>query len=212
MTEELTRADAGGSEAPPQIYPDRHFTDDVPEITVALVHLETFYRRNKASLVFSVRSRNSISFEDAEDVVQEAFARALRQVQTKPISNLDAWFRKVTYQIVADAHPKPSAHRKRRVRETLTDPTELPDRRWDRTEGTLPADWLEMKEEERLAAEEIGGLSGKLRAVMAEHYDGAPQEEIARLLGMSMAAVRQNLARARKALRQRDDSREKGTS
>jgi DNA-directed RNA polymerase specialized sigma24 family protein len=132
--------------------------------------LETFYRRTKADLVFWVRAGSSISFEEAEDVVQEAFARALRQVQAKPISNPEAWFKKVTRQIIADTHPKPAAHRKRRVRETLTDPAELPERRWDRAKGILPAEWLEMNEEARLAADEISALSGKPRAVMAEYY------------------------------------------
>jgi RNA polymerase sigma factor (sigma-70 family) len=212
MTDQLSRAGADAGGIPPRIYPERHFTDDVSEITVGLVHLETFYRRNKADLVFWVKSRNSITFEEAEDVVQEAFARALQQVQTKPISNPEAWFRKVTRQIVADAHPRPTAHRKRRVRETLTDPAELPERRWDRAKDILPADWLEMREEARLAAEEISALSGKPRAVMAEYYNGAPCEEIARRLGMSIAAVRQNLARGRKTLRERAEYREKGTS
>jgi RNA polymerase sigma-70 factor, ECF subfamily len=212
VTERLTRAHANARGISPRIYPDRHFTDDGSQITVAFVHLETFYRRNKADLVFWVKSRNSITFEEAEDAVQEAFTRALRQVQTKPISNPDAWFKKVTLQIVADAHPKPAAHRKRRVRETVTDPAELPERRWDCAESTLPAEWLEMKEEARLAAEEISALPAKPRAVMAEYIDGASREEIARRLGMSMAAVRQNLARGRKALRKRVESREKDTS
>jgi RNA polymerase sigma factor (sigma-70 family) len=212
MTDQLTRAGADAGGVPPRIYPDGHFTSRVSEITVVSVQLETFYRRNKADLVFWVKSRNSMTFEEAEDVVQEAFVRALQQVQTKPISNPVAWFKKVTHQIVADAHPKPAAHRKRRVRETLTDPAQLPEHRWDGAKGVLPAEWLEMKEEARLAAEEISTLSGKPRAVMAEYYNGASYEEIARLLGMSMAAVRQNLARGRKALRKRSESRGKGTS
>jgi RNA polymerase sigma factor (sigma-70 family) len=212
MTEQLARAGADPDGVPPRIYPGRDFTDDASGITVAFVHLETFYRRNKADLVFFVKSRNSITLDEAEDVVQEAFARALQQVQTKPISNPDAWFKKVTRQIAADAHPKPAAHRKRRVQETLTDPAELPERRWDRARGILPAEWLEMKEEALLAAEEISALSGKPRAVMAEYYSGAPYEEIARLLGISAAAVRQNLARGRKTLRKRFESWEKGTS
>ncbi len=212
MTEQLAGAGANAVGITSGIYPDRYFTYDASKVTVAFVQLETFYRQNKADLVFWVKSRNSITFEDAEDVVQEAFARALQQVQTKPISNPDAWFKKVTRQIVADAHPKPAAHRKRRLRETLTDPAELPERRWDRAKGILPAEWLEMKEEARLAAEEISALSGKPRAVMAEYYNGAQYEEIALLLGMSIAAVRQNVARGRKALRKLSESREKGTS
>lgn len=208
MTEHLTRA----GEISAQIYPDGYYTGDVPEITVAFVHLETFYLQNKAGLIFWVMSGNSITFADAEDVVQEAFARALQQLQTGAISNPDAWFRKVTRQIVADAHPKPAAHRKRRVRETLTDPADLPERRGDATRDTLPVEWMEMKEEARLAAEEISALPGKPRAVMTEYYNGASAEEIAQLLGMSRAAVRQNLARGRKALRKRAEFREKGTS
>ena len=212
MTGQLTRAGSDADGVHPPIYPSGHFTDDVPGLTVAFVDLETFYRLNKAGLVFWVKSRTSSSFEEAEDVVQEAFARALQQVQTKPISHPDAWFKKVARQIAADAHPKPAAHRKRRVQETLTDPAELPEGRWNREEGTLPAEWLEMKEEARLAAEEIGALSGKPRAVMAEYYSGTALEEIAQLLGMSNAAVRQNLARGRKTLRKRADFREEGTS
>lgn len=212
MTEQLSKAGADAGGIPPRIYPDRHFTEDVSEISVAPMHLETFYRRNKADLLFWIKSRNSITFEEAEDVVQEAFVRAMQQVQTKPISNPDAWFRKVMRQIVADAHPKPAAHRKRRVRETLIDPAALPERQWDRAMGILPAEWLEMKEEARLAAEEICALPEKPRAVMAEYYSGVPREEIAQRLGMSGAAVRQNLARGRKTLRKRAESRKKGTS
>lgn len=212
MTDQLPRACADAGGIPPRIYPGSHFTGDRSGTTVASVGLETFYLRSKADLVFWVKTRNSISFDEAEDVVQEAFARALKQVQTKPIVNPEAWFKKVTRQIVADAHPKPAAHRKRRVRETLTDPAQLPERRWDRTKAILPAEWLEMKEEARLAAEEISSLSGRPRAVMAEYYDGASYEEIARQLGMSMAAVHQNITRGRKTLRKRAESREKGTS
>ena len=76
----------------------------------------------------------------------------------------------------------------------------------------LPAEWLEMKEEARLVAQEIGALPEQARAVMAEYYSGVPCEEIARRLGMSVAAVRQNLARGRKTLRKRAESRERSTS
>jgi RNA polymerase sigma factor (sigma-70 family) len=212
VTEQVTNADADADGIPPWISSHRGFTDGVSGVNVVLVQLETFYRQHKAELVFWVTTRNSISFEDAEDVVQEAFARALQQGRAKPIANPDAWFKKVTRQIVADAHPKPTAHRKRRVRETLTDPAELSEQLRGCSGQTFPSEWLEMKEEARLAAEEISALSGKPREVMAEYYSGAPHEEIARLLGMSVGAVRQNLARGRKTLRARVESRERGTS
>lgn len=200
------------SGTPPQGYREGHFTDDASSLTVEFVALETFYRRNKSDLVLWMAARSSIPFEQAEDVFQEAFARALRQVKGKqPIANPEAWFKKVMRQILADAHPKPDAHRKHRVLETLTDPAELPDRPEHRGSG-LPAEWLEMKEEARLVAQEIGALPEKSRAVMAEYYSGAPCEEIARRLGMSVVAVRQNLARGRKTLRKRAESREKSTS
>jgi RNA polymerase sigma factor (sigma-70 family) len=193
-----------------RIYPERHFTVTQPEMTLGDVELDTFYRRHKAELVWLVKVTTNVSYEEAEDAVQEAFVRALEQ--GKPISNPHGWFKVVAIQIVADSHPKSTAHRRHRVRETLTEPSDLPEQPWDRREWTLPAEWVELKEEQRLAAEEIGTLSGKPRKVMAEHYSGTPHEEIAQLLGISLAAVRQNLARARRALRKRAETRQKDAS
>ena len=209
MTDELTNVEATFTGAS-RIYPERHFTVAQPEMTLGDVDLETFYRRHKAELVWHVKATTNISYEEAEDAIQEAFVRALKQ--GKPISNPHGWFKIVTIQIVADSHPKSTAHRKQRVRETLTAPPEMPEQSWDRHEWTLPAEWAELKEEQRLAAEEIGTLSGKPRMVMAEHYSGTPHKEIARLLGISTAAVRQNLARARRALRKRAETRQKDSS
>ncbi len=209
MADELTSGDTAFAAAS-RIYPERYFTVAQAGMTLDDVDLDTFYRRHKAELVWLVKSATKISYEEAEDVVQEAFVRALKQ--GKPISNPHGWFRVVTTQIVADSHPKSTAHRKHRVRETLTAPSELPEVSWDRREWTLPADWAQLKEEQRLAAEEIGTLSGKPQKVMAEHYSGTPHEEIAQLLGISLAAVRQNLARARRALRKRAETRQKDGS
>jgi RNA polymerase sigma-70 factor (ECF subfamily) len=212
MTDQLSRG-ANVSGTPPKDHREGYFTNDASSITVEFVALETFYRRNKSDLVLWMAARSSIPFEQAEDVFQEAFARALGQAQGKqPIANPEAWFKKVMRQILADAHPKPDAHRKHRVLETLTDPAELPDRPEHHGSGILPAEWLEMKEEARLVVQEIGALPEKSRAVMAEYYSGVPCEEIARRLDMSVVAVRQNLARGRKTLRKRAESREKSTS
>lgn len=65
------------------------------------------------------------------------------------------------------------------------------------------ADAAALNEENRLVLTELTLLPGKQRQVMVGHYDGLSHEQIADLLGMRTAAVRQNLSRARKTLRNR---------
>ena len=208
MTDELTNVEATFTGAS-RIYPERHFTVAQPEMTLGDVDLETFYRRHKAELVWHVKATTNISYEEAEDAIQEAFVRALKQ--GKPISNPHGWFKIVTIQIVADSHPKSTAHRKQRYVKRSPRLLRCPNSRGTATNGPF----LRNGRNQRRAAVGRGRdrtLSGKPRMVMAEHYSGTPHKEIARLLGISTAAVRQNLARARRALRKRAETRQKDSS
>ncbi|MGW3853038.1 RNA polymerase sigma factor, partial [Streptomyces fagopyri] len=65
-----------------------------------------------------------------------------------------------------------------------------------------PAHAAELGEEERQVISLLQRLPAKQRVAMAWHLDGFTTEESAREMGTTQAAVRQNLARARAALKQ----------
>lgn len=82
--------------------------------------------------------------------------------------------------------------------ETPIPPQEVPE-----TFVPSAADVAALNEENRLVLTELAQLPGKQRQIMVGHYDGLSHDQIADLLGMSTDAVRQNLSRARKTLRER---------
>jgi RNA polymerase sigma factor (sigma-70 family) len=65
------------------------------------------------------------------------------------------------------------------------------------------AEVVVLEEENRVVLSELALLPGRQRQVMVAHYAGLSHEQIADLLGMGIDAVRQNLSRARRALRTR---------
>ena len=65
------------------------------------------------------------------------------------------------------------------------------------------ADVVALEEENQVVLSELALLPGKQRQVMVAHYGGLSHEQIADLLELGIDAVRQNLSRARRALRKR---------
>jgi RNA polymerase sigma factor (sigma-70 family) len=154
---------------------------------------DALYRAERSVLEFYIMACGG-NHDEASDAVQAAFVLLLQA--RKPIQEPRSWLRKVALNEFRRSCPRIRS-RRRRVTEAPTAPDELP----DREEVPSAADVAEGNERRRLATEMIASLPRKQRDVMALHYDGLLPGEIADLLGLGAAAVRQSFHRARKTLR-----------
>ena len=140
------------------------------------------YTRELSSLIWFVMSLGA-SAEVAADVAQSAFTDAFPVWGT--IRHPRAWLRRVAER----------RYYRCGLRETLVEsPPERP--------GPLPtASAAELRDEARTVLGALAALPPKQRQVMAWCIDGYNPGEIASELGADPAAVRQNLAKARKNLK-----------
>jgi RNA polymerase sigma-70 factor (ECF subfamily) len=126
---------------------------------------------------------------EAQDVVQEAFARALaRPGGLADVDSPEAWLRTVAVNVV----------RRRWRRRKLLDTILLRDRPLTRTVETAPGP------ERTDLRQALAGLPDPYRQVVVLHYFAdLPVEEIAALLDVPTGTVKSRLSRARAALADR---------
>jgi RNA polymerase sigma-70 factor (ECF subfamily) len=132
--------------------------------------------------------------EDARDVVQETYLRAWKAMKR---FRGDAQFSTWLYRITANTSASMTQRRSRQRVDTLDDAEVIDDRPFVNPEASSEASALQ----ERLSAA-VAGLPPKLRAVVVlkDVYD-LSHEDIAEELGISEAAAKVRLHRARKRLR-----------
>jgi RNA polymerase sigma-70 factor (ECF subfamily) len=142
-----------------------------------------FYEANYERLVVQLFAVAG-NLQDAEDMVQEAFARAcLRWRRLHAYGRPAAWVRRVAFHLALQGL--------RRARRSLglagrSDPAREPLR--------LTAEQLDL-------VQALGRLSLRHRQVLALHYlADLPVEEIARDLALPVGTVKSRLARARQRL------------
>lgn len=148
------------------------------------------YEAERGALLWYLRSQG-VPAHEAEDAVQAAFVRLLQA--SEDIREPRWWLRKVALNEYRRTSPAVRGSRRPTVVVPVP-PAELPD-------PGEAADPAELTEQAVWAHDAIAGLPDKQRRVMADHVDGRSHQQIADDTGMSNAAVRQNLQRARRALR-----------
>jgi len=129
--------------------------------------------------------------EDADDLVQDAFLRALERIETfDPSRAFEPWFTRLLVNLGRDLH------RKQKVRKSEThDPDALPG-------GIRPDREAERSDLRRSLTQALEALPERQRLVVTLFdIDGRSTEEIAAMLSVTQVTVRWHLHQARRTLR-----------
>lgn len=134
--------------------------------------------------------------EDAEDVVQETFIRAFRQLSRfEARANVSTWLYRIAFNCAVDflrARPR---------RESATE-DEVLERMAPSASGPSMDDLVFAGQIGERMQEALGGLSDKERAAfLMRHYHGCSIEEIGSTLGMKTNATKHSIFRAVKKMR-----------
>jgi len=130
--------------------------------------------------------------DDADDLVQDAFLRALERIGTFDASRaFEPWFTRLLVNLGRDQH------RKQMVRRTEShDPEAIPG-------GTRPDREAERSELRSSLRQALESLPDRQRLIVTLfEIDGRSTEEIAGMLNVSQVTIRWHLHQARRALRE----------
>jgi RNA polymerase sigma factor (sigma-70 family) len=130
---------------------------------------------------------NGASWTEAQDAAQDAFTQMCAPGVS--VAHPKAWLRTVAWRSWVRQQVKPED-----CCAELPEPTLI-------LQWSTPAQAAEIGEEQRHVIALLLTLPAKQRAAMAWYLDGFTTEESARAMGTTQAAVRQNLGRARTALK-----------
>ena len=152
--------------------------------------------------VFRVAYRLTGHEQDAEDVVQETFLRAYRQIgQFESRSSFATWLYRIAFNCAHDLlrqRPKPGS------RASLDDEAE--GKKLDLADGSPSSDPGHVLASSRLGAclrEAMADLTSQERAAFVmRHYEGLSIDEIGQALDLGASAAKHSVFRAVKKLRQ----------
>ncbi len=170
--------------------------------------LETLMERY-ASRVYRLAHGITRNEADAEEVVQDVFLTLFRKIHTfEDRAALGSWI----YRVTANAAliKRRGRHPEREVPFDSGLPTFLPDGHRAGDRDFLLADWSQTPENESLSQETrtilsraIDALPDQYRTVLVlRDVEGLSNEEVAEVVGDSLAAVKSRLHRARMVLRE----------
>ena len=148
--------------------------------------------------VFRLAYRLTGNEQDAEDVVQETFLRAYKQLENfESRASFGTWL----YRIVANCAVDMIRGRQARQKHLWTEPFDVSTSA-HASEQPGPERLAESSEVQRRVAAALDGLSPLERAAFAlRHYEGRSIDEICRTLNLGTSAAKQAIFRAVKKLR-----------
>jgi RNA polymerase sigma-70 factor, ECF subfamily len=148
--------------------------------------------------VFRLAFRMTGNEQDAEDVVQESFLRAYRQLgRFESRANFGTWL----YRIVANCSVDLMRARQARHDQVRAEPLE-PVAQTSAVGGPDPERLATSAEIKRRVQQALGALSPLERAAFTlRHYEGRSIDEIGRTLGLGTSAAKHSVFRAVKKLR-----------
>jgi len=184
-----------------------HLTDSMEERDTAAVAraragdpeaFRALVERHSRS-IFRLAHRMTGNEHDAEDVVQETFLRAHRQIgRFEERANFSTWLYRIGVNCSLDLM------RRRRRRDDATEPLE--DERPRSAEARserLPDDALWSTELRQIVSAAMEALSPLERsAFVLRHYEGMSIDEIGRVLGLRTNATKHSIFRAVRKMRQ----------
>ncbi len=158
-----------------------------------------------ASRVINLAYRFLGTTADAEDAAQEVFFKLYRHPPTlNPETKLSTWLYRVTVNHCLDLlRRKPAAFETISLQEEDPEGVPLAEKLPDPSDIN-PRERLAQAETSRLARQAVAALPAPLRVpLILATFEELPQEEVARILGMTPKAVEHRLSRARSLLKQR---------
>ncbi|HEX9161577.1 MAG TPA: sigma-70 family RNA polymerase sigma factor [Thermoanaerobaculia bacterium] len=151
--------------------------------------------------IFRVAYRMTGNEHDADDVVQETFLRAYRQIDKfEERANFGTWLHRIAINCSLDLLRSRTRHEKPLIRDDgedqkMTREFESSDPQPDRL--LLSA---ELKQHVLQALERLSG--NERTAFVLRHFEGMPVEEIGKTLGIQVSAAKHTIFRAVKKLRE----------
>jgi RNA polymerase sigma-70 factor, ECF subfamily len=148
--------------------------------------------------VFRLAYRMTGNEQDAEDVVQESFLRAYRQLERfESRANFGTWLYRIVANCSVDLMRAKQARHDITRRESLDEAANVP-----AACAPTPERLAQSEEIGERVAEALGGLSALERAAFTlRHYEGRSIDEISRTLGLGTSAAKHSVFRAVKKLR-----------
>ena len=153
--------------------------------------------------IFRVAYRMTGNEHDADDVVQETFLRAYRQIDKfEERANFGTWLHRIAVNCSLDLLRSRVRHDKHRVNAKDNDEENEMTREFESTDPQPDRLLLsaEMKQHVIAALERLSG--NERTAFMLRHFEGMPVEEIGRTLGIQVSAAKHTIFRAVRKLRE----------
>ena len=149
--------------------------------------------------IFRVAYRMTGNEHDADDVVQETFLRAYRQLgRFEERANFGTWLHRIAINCALDLLRARGRHDKHTIKDEDDEMS-----RTIETSDPQPDRLLLSAELQKHVVAALDRLSGNERtAFMLRHFEGMPVEEIGRTLGIQVNAAKHTIFRAVRKLRE----------